>query len=423
MATFNKNSLFTFVGLTLCTGLMTTACQTENTTQALKLGSLFPMTGDAEALGEDLSQAVTLAVDTINACGGVNEQPVTLIQEDSQTNPNAAAAAMSKLVTVEKVAGVVGASASSVSSLTVDIAVDNQVMQISGGSSSTAFTERAQAGEFKGYWARTFPSATYQAQVLAKLAIEQGFQRISTIAIDNSYGIALEQEFVKSFKQLGGTVINEDNPVRYDPNPNSLDAQVAQAYANNPDAVLGILYGETGTFLLRSAHEQGYSEGVTPLLTDGVYSQEFVNNLGKTENGKSIIEGALGTVPGASGEGLDSFTQTWQQEIGAEMTIPVPYTWDATVLMMLAAELANENTGTAIKDNLRSISNSPGTEVSDPCEAMALIRQGEEINYQGASGDLELDEYGDTISSYDVWTVDSLGELEVIDQVTPTVGN
>jgi neutral amino acid transport system substrate-binding protein len=422
MVTFNKNSLFTFVGLTLCTGLMTTACQTESTTQALKLGSLFPMTGDGGAFGEDLSQAVTLAVDTINACGGVNEQSVTLIQEDSQTNPNAGAAAMSKLVTVEKVAGVVGAWASSVSAVTVDIAVNHQVMQM-GISTSTAFTERAQAGELKGYWARTVPSAAYQAQALAKLASDRGFDRVSTIAINNDYGISLEKEFIKSFQELGGTVINQDNPVRYDPNPGSLDSVVAAGFANEPDAVLGILYGETGTLLLRSAHEQGYSEGVTPLLTDGFYSQEIVNNVGKTKNDKSIIEGALGTVNAASGEGLDSFTQTWQQEIGAEMNTFVPYSWDSAVLMMLAAELANENTGTAIKDNLRSISNSPGTEVSDPCEAMELIRQGEEINYQGASGDLEFDQYGDTISSYDVLTVDSSGELEVIDQVTPTVGN
>jgi neutral amino acid transport system substrate-binding protein len=87
---------------------------------------------------------------------------------------------------------------------------------------------------------------------------------------------------------------------------------------------------------------------------------------------------------------------------------------------MLAAELADENTGTAIKDNLRAVANSPGTEVSDPCEAMELIRNGEEINYQGASGDIQFDENGDTVGSYDVWTVQEEGTLEVIDQVTPT---
>jgi len=87
--------------------------------------------------------------------------------------------------------------------------------------------------------------------------------------------------------------------------------------------------------------------------------------------------------------------------------------------MMLAAEKGDANTGVAIKNNYRDVANSPGTEVSDPCEAMELVRNGEEINYQGASGDIQFDEFGDTVGSYDVWTVEQQGDLEVVDQVQP----
>jgi neutral amino acid transport system substrate-binding protein len=170
---------------------------------------------------------------------------------------------------------------------------------------------------------------------------------------------------------------------------------------------------------MRSAYQQGLSEGVTELLTDGVYSSEFVEDVGKTPDGQSIISGALGTVPGASGTALENLTAKWEAEVGGEVTAFVPHTWDAAVVMMLAAEKADENTGTAIKDTYRDITNSPGTEVSDPCEAMELVRNGEEINYQGASGDIQFDENGDTVGSYDVWTVQEEGALEVIDQVQP----
>ena len=138
----------------------------------------------------------------------------------------------------EEVAGVIGAWSSGVSSVTIDIAVKNEVMQISPGSTSPDFTDRAQRGEFDGYWARTVPPDTYQAQALAQLAHEKGFDRVSTIVIDNSYGIGFEQEFVQSFKQLGGTVVNENNPVRYDPNPSSLDSEVAAIFADEPEAVI-----------------------------------------------------------------------------------------------------------------------------------------------------------------------------------------
>ena len=58
--------------------------------------------------------------------------------------------------------------------------------------------------------------------------------------------------------------------------------------------------------------------------------------------------------------------------------------------------------------------------VSGHCgEAMELVRQGEDINYQGASGNVDIDENGDVVGSYDVWQVGEDGSLSVIDKVNP----
>ncbi|OKH17744.1 ABC transporter substrate-binding protein [[Limnothrix rosea] IAM M-220] len=385
----------------------------------LKLGSLTPTTGDLSSIGQNMPVAVQLAVDTINACGGVNDMPVGLVQEDSQTDPTAGGAAMTKLAEVDKVAGVVGSFASSVSSAAVDVAVRNGVMQISPGSTSPVFTERAAAGDFDGYWARTAPPDSYQAPALAVLAQKQGFERVATVVINNDYGVGFEQEFVKAFEKLGGTIVNKDNPVRYDPKAATLDSEAAAAFAGEPDAVLGVLYAETGSVLLKAAYEQGLSEGVTVLLTDGVYSPDFTQQVGTTPDGKSIIAGSLGTVPGADGVALAEFTTLWQEETGKEVSAFVPHSWDAAIAMMLAAEKADVNTGEGIRDNLRAVTNEPGEEVSDPCEAIAMIREGKEINYQGASGNVEFDDNGDLAGSYDVWQVNEDGSLEVIDTVSP----
>jgi neutral amino acid transport system substrate-binding protein len=385
----------------------------------LKLGALLPATGDLSSIGEAMPEAAKLAVETINACGGVNDNPVQLVIEDSQTDPNAGAAAMTKLAEVDQVAGVVGAFASSVSGAAVDVAARNQVMMVSPGSTSPVFTERAQAGEFNGYWARTAPPDTYQAQALAKLASERGFDRVSTVVINNDYGVGFEQAFVQAFEELGGTVVNGNNPVRYDPKATTLDSEAAAAFGGKPDAVAAVLYDETGSLLLKSAYQQGLSDGVTVMLTDGVYSESFTERVGKDNSGQSIISGALGTVPGADGAALADFSTRWQEATGRQITAFVPHTWDATVLMMLAAEAADENTGAAIQSNIRDVANAPGTEVSDPCEAMELVRAGEEINYQGASGNVDIDEYGDVVGSYDVWTVEEAGTLKVVDKVNP----
>ncbi len=387
----------------------------------LKLGSLFPTTGDLASIGQNMPIAAQLAVDTINACGGVNGEPVTLVKEDDQTDPGAGSAAMTKLAEVDRVNAVVGSFASSVSTAALDVAVRNKVMMVSPGSTSPVFTERAQNGEFDGYWARTAPPDTYQAQALAALARKQGFTQVSTVVINNDYGVGFEQQFNQSFTDLGGTVLNQNRPVRYDPRATTLDSEAGSAFANNTQAVAAILYAETGSLLLQAAFQQGLMNDVTVLLTDGVYSEDFTEQVGKKADGTSIIAGALGTVPGADGQALEALTTLWRDSTNSDLTAFVPHTWDATVLLMLAAQAAGNNSGEAIRTTIRDVSGGDGVEVTDPCEAMELIRQGETINYQGASGNVDIDENGDVVGVYDVWTVNPDGSLSVIDNIAPII--
>ena len=251
------------------------------------------------------------------------------------------------------------------------------------------------------------------------MANKQGFKNVSTVVINNDYGVGFEQEFVKAFEGLGGKVITKGSPVRYDPKAATLDSEAKAAFGKKPDAVAAVLYAETGSVLLKSAFEQGLSEGVTVLLTDGVYSEDFVRQVGKTADGKSIIGGSLGTVPGADGQALQDFTTLWKEKTGKGLSAFAPHSWDAAILLMLAAEAADANTGEGIKSKLQEVANAPGKEVNDPCEAMTLVRNGEDINYQGASGNVDIDKNGDVIGSYDVWKVNEDGSLETIDKVNP----
>jgi neutral amino acid transport system substrate-binding protein len=406
----------------------TTTTETENNnptasdSEGLKLGALFPITGDLSSIGQNMPIAAQLAVDTINACGGVNGTPVTIVKEDDQTDPVAGTSAITKLTEVDKVSGVVGSFASSVSTAALDVAVRNNVMMISPGSTSPVFTDRAKNGEFNGFWARTAPPDTYQAQALAALANKEGFKNVSTVVINNDYGVAFEQQFVNAFTTAGGNILNKEKPVRYDPKATTLDSEAGLAFANQPDAVAAVLYAETGSLLLQAAFKQGLTKGVTVLLTDGVYSEDFTKQVGKTADGNSIIAGALGTVPGADGKALGEFTTLWKEKTGDKaITAFVPHTWDATILLMLAAESAGNNTGEGIKSKIREVSGGEGTEVTDPCQAMELLRKGEKINYQGASGNVDIDENGDVVGVYDVWKVNPDGSLAVIDKISPII--
>jgi neutral amino acid transport system substrate-binding protein len=417
--------------LTTVTGLMSASCTDPNNTtggttgsaptaggegKGLKIGSLLSATGDTASIAQPLPTAIKLAVDTVNGCGGVNGEPVTLISEDDQSEPSAGAAAMTKLVSIDKVAGVVGSFGSSVSTAAAEIATKNKVMMISPGSTSPAFTERAQQGVYQGYWARTAPSDTYQAPAMAQLAIKRGFKRVATIAINNDYGVGFEKEFINSFKKLGGTVVNEANPTRYDAKATSFDSEVKAALKDKPQALAALVYPESGSILLKDAYQQGLSKGVTIMLPDGAYSQEFPKQVGKTSDGKFILEGAIGTVPGSNGKALADFNQKWAAT-GKPPTAFLQHSWDAAALIMLAAQAAKTNTGEGIQSKLREVAGGPGEEVSDVCQALTLLKAGKNINYQGASGNVDIDAQGDVIGAYDIWQVQADGTLKTIDKV------
>jgi neutral amino acid transport system substrate-binding protein len=422
--------------LSIATSIWIVACQPETSTPTstttptssgtttatnpneLRLGVLLPATGDLSAIGAPMVKGIDLLVDTVNDCGGVLGQPIKLFKEDDRTQETAGAEAMTKLVQVDKVGAVVGAFASSVSTAAIAIAAPNKVVQISPGSTSPVFTERAKKGDFNGYWYRTAPPDTYQAAALAKLAYSKGFRKVATLVINNDYGVGFEKVFVESFKKLGGQIVNDAKPTRYDPKATTFEAEAKGAFGSKPDAVAAVLYPETGAPLLKAAYELGLLNNVQVLLTDGVQTEDFPKNVGTTSDGKLILAGALGTVPGADGKTLDAFSKRFKEKTGQTVGAFVPHSYDAAALVTIAAEAAKSPTGEAIKSKIREIANPPGKEVSDVCEALKLAKAGTEINYQGASGNVDLDEFGDVKGSYDVWTVEPDGKIKVVDKVS-----
>ena len=384
----------------------------------LKLGSLLPSTGDLASLGTPMIAAVPLLVETVNQCGGVNGASVELVKADDQTDPAAGTEAMNRLVTVDKVAGVVGSFGSSVSMAGATIAARNKVMMVSPGSTNPDFTKKAK--DFQGFWARTAPSDAYQAPALAKLAYDKGFRKVATIVINNDYGIGFEKEFITAFKALGGTIVNEAKPTRYEPKATTLKTEASEVFGSKPDAVAAIMYGASGSLLLKSAYEQGVSQNIPILLTDGMYADDLAAKVGKTKDGKFVAAGVIGTIPGADGTALANFSKIWETKLNRPVGAYAAHSWDAAALMVLAAQASKLNTGDGIRSKIREVANGPGEAVTDVCKGLELLKAGKPINYQGASGNVDIDENGDVIGSYDVWTVKDDGTIGKLSNIKPS---
>ncbi len=411
-------SLLTLTACQPNTGGSPTSDNVQNVAP-LKIGTLLPITGDLAQYGSSMQDSAALLVEKVNGCGGVLNQPVALVTEDSQTDPARAAAAMTKLAEVDRVSGVVGAAASAVSSVAIDVAVQNQLVQISPASTSPRFTERAKAGEFQGFWFRTAPSDALQGPALAKVVWEKGIKSIAIVAINNDYGNGWVDSFIPAFQALGGTVSNQGTAIFYPPDGASFEGEVTQAFAEKPQAVLLIAYPETGSLVLKAAYEKGLLTSETQIvLTDGMKTDGIADRVGKDKNGKFLLDGAWGTAVKSGGLGLQSFTELYKAAYNRSPEIYDPHTWDAAALMVLAAEAAKSTQSKDFKAQIQDVANAPGDEVSDVCQALTLLREGRTIDYQGASGNVELDQWGDVTGEYDVWQIQGDGSLSVVNSLS-----
>ncbi|MFM7449522.1 MAG: ABC transporter substrate-binding protein [Leptolyngbyaceae cyanobacterium] len=399
--------------------LSTTACQSRDDPRGLKLGTLLPITGDLSQYGTSMQDSASLLVETVNACGGVMGQPVKLSSQDDQTEPAAGTAAMTQLAEIDRVAGVVGAASSAVSSAAIEIAVRNQVVLISPASTSPVFTKRAKQGDFQGFWARTAPPDTYQGEALAKLAQNRGFKTVAILAVNNDYGNGLIASFVPAFEALGGRVVNKANPLRYAPESSSFDSEVGMAFRSNPDAVLLIAYPETGSLVLKTAYQQGWlGRGIQVIATDGLKEARIADLIGKNSAGQYIAAGLIGTAVKADGPALQQFESRFQARYRRSPKIYDPHTWDAAALLALAAEAARATSGAAVKAHLQEVANPPGIPVTDVCQGLALLRQGKLINYEGASGSVDLNQWGDVMGQYVIWTIAEDGRLTTVGEIS-----
>ncbi|MDF1557584.1 MAG: ABC transporter substrate-binding protein [ANME-2 cluster archaeon] len=375
--------------------------------EGAKIGTLLSITGDLAPYGGPMQKAAILAIEEVNANGGLLGKPVTLINEDSQTSEIAAVDGANKLVNINKVPAIIGAAGSSISLSFIKITTGNNVVQISPSNTAPDFTTY----EDNDFYFRTCPSDALQGKAMALLAIEENYTTASTLVLNNAYGVGFEKVFVEEFEKMGGKVLER---VKYDPQASTFNSEIEEAAQGNPDVIILISYPETGSLILKAAYEKGVMDNTEWLLSEGLKDETLAGSVGKDTQGNYIIAGFKGTAPDptVTGPAYETFNDAYMAKYGTQTTTFTANTYDAAAIIALAIEKAGSADGTAIRDNIRAVANPPGVEVTDIGEGLRLIREGTDINYQGASGDVNFDDNGDiTTAYYAKWQVADDGSV------------
>lgn len=272
----------------------------------MKIGVILPMTGDAAVYGEPLSKVLQLAVDEVNAEGGVNGENLELIIEDGKCDGTSAANAAQKLINVDGVEVIIGGFCSSESLSVVPIAEAAKVAVISPGSSSPKLTGISQ------FFVRNYPSDSTQGAVLAAIAYnDKGWRTVAFLQEQTDYALGVYQAFSAEFEKLGGTVTNEAFPTE----TTDFRSTITKVRGQNPDAVF--VDTQTPAVAMRVISQMQQIGWTPPLMVSDILPGDPVT----VRENAAALEGALGAEFTASlGNPLfaamvDAYEEKYQQEL------------------------------------------------------------------------------------------------------------
>ena len=355
-----------------------TAAQGDGT---LKIGTLLPQTGSLAFLGPPEFAGVDLAAKEINEAGGVNGADVeTIVGDSGDTSTNIASQTVDRQLS-QDVDAIIGAASSAVSLTVIDKITSAGVQQISPANTSPEFSTYPD----KGLYARTAPPDTFQGQVLGDLIAGDGNNSLAILALDDAYGTGLADNVEKAYTAAGGTVASKQI---YDPKAPSFEAEVSEAKASNPEAIALIGFDESSK-IVQEMIKQGIGPKDVPLyLVDGNLSNTLFKDLPK-----GSMEGTQGTLPGA--EASPEFRQALL-DVDPKLKdfSYAPEAYDATIIIALAAQAAGNDSGRAIGDTLKQVT-ADGEKCTTYADCLALLNDGKDIDYDGQSGPIDLNDVGD----------------------------
>ena len=229
---------------------------TTSSGDTIKVGVYGDLTGQTASFGQSTKNGVQLAVDEINAAGGVNGKKIELIVEDDQGTPEKAKTVISKLISQDKVQAVIGEVASSNSLAAAPVAQEAKIPMISPSSTNPQVTEKGD------YISRVCFIDPFQGSVMAKFAANTLKAKTAAVFgdVNSDYSKGLTQFFEQEFTKLGGKVVAKESYTQQDPD---FKGQLTKIRQLNPDVIyIPGYYGQVG-IIAKQARELGMNQ---PLL-------------------------------------------------------------------------------------------------------------------------------------------------------------
>jgi branched-chain amino acid transport system substrate-binding protein len=381
----------------------------------ITVGMVMELTGPAGAYGQAGAKAVDMAFRDINEAGGVNGCKLVSDTRDSQSQGTVAVDQATQLVNITKVPAIIGGIISSVSiPILTSVTAPAGVVQVSPASSSPTLTELGRQGKTNGVFFRTITSDALQGTAAAKYALDQGLKKIAIIHVNNDFGVNMVREFKAAYEKLGGTITSV---TPYSEKQANYSAEASAAMAGDPEALYLVSYPVDGATIARAWISGGGPQKF--LLNDGMNSADFIAAVGA-----QYLDNAFGTSSGTSKTASTDYFNANFESFSGGIKPDAPAadrSYDAGAIVALAIAKAGKADAAAIKAAIPAVVAEGGTPIhagkDEFAKALALLKEGKPIKYEGVIGPVSFDQYGDITGPFRLWRI-AKGEVTTVGELS-----
>jgi ABC-type branched-subunit amino acid transport system substrate-binding protein len=396
----------------------------------LVIGNSLPLSGSAKSLGESGEKASEIALDRIEGASDTagSDHNVRIVSEDQGSDADSAVDSAKQLVDTDSASCLTGPwSSEGVAEVGHDVAIPTKVLEISPVAVGEDVTELRDQDLIVS---TALPLST-EGEALSE-AIERGLggasgYTVNVAASTDPSSDTITQDFIEAWQDedgtVGGQIVLAPPPLSdsddFDSSSSVYSSQASQLTSTSPDAVL-VIDDLTGFAEFAPALSSSFSwDPETAWGNDQLISPGLPEELGT-----DAVEGMRALAPGApkDEEATAAFVDEFKSAPPRKVKL-APYAtqqFDATILCYLAAVAAGSTDGQKMADKLIDITAPGGTQYSwqQLPDAIKALEDGEDIDYTGASGPIDMDVHGNaTVGVYDVYQYTS-GGLEVVDEVS-----
>lgn len=361
---------------------------------AISIGLVTPQTGTLAPYGQRNQRGKKLALSAINEVGiGSNGRTLDVLVEDSESKNQSGVNAARKLVNQNQVPLLIGAVGSGVSlAIYNSVTSGADVVQISQNSTSPELSKKSDL-------LRMSPSGAAKWKALAKLLKRDGKSKVAATWINNDYG----QGFADTFPNVFDGEVAYINP--HDQDQSSYRGVLSEMANTDANAWLFITYANEYTIMVNEAFDQGYNEQADYYGAESTIADSIIKNT--SDGSQTGMQGITESAP-TDQKSYKNFKTEFQKQFDKTPTVWSAYAYDAVTVAAIAAEAADEMTGSALQKVVRDVTRPKGKKVFNFEEAKNILADGgsaKDINYEGVSGPVDLDKNGDPPGFYQIYRV------------------